>query len=144
MPTVPNGHVDYRGYTPGAIGRITEAHAVYYHRHWGFDQSFEIQVATELSRFVADFDSERDGLWEATVNNLFAGAIAIAADSDSNAARLRWFIVLPEFQGCRIGKTLIQQAMAFSRKTGYDRMYLWTFEGLDRARALYGNGAAST
>ena len=40
------------GYTPGAIGRITELHGVYYHKHWGFDQFFEAKVATELSTFL--------------------------------------------------------------------------------------------
>lgn len=132
----PNGHVRYRGYSPGAVGRITEAHAVYYHKHWGFDVSFEAQVAGELSAFVIDFKAERDGLWVATVDEVFAGAIAIAG-SGRNEARLRWFIVVPPYQSCGIGKALIDKAVAFSRENGYRRVYLWTFEGLDRARKLY-------
>ena len=53
------------GYFPGAVGQITEAHALYYHTHWGFDVSFEAQVARELSEFVTGFHAGRDGLWTA-------------------------------------------------------------------------------
>jgi hypothetical protein len=65
------------GYFAGAVGQITEAHAVYYHTHWGFDVSFEAQVARELSEFAAGFDPGRDGLWVARQEERFAGSIAI-------------------------------------------------------------------
>jgi GNAT superfamily N-acetyltransferase len=136
MTAKPNGYVRIQGYTPGAVGRITEAHAVYYRKYWGFDVSFEAQVATELSAFVMDFDVESDGLWEAMINDHFAGAIAIAK-TDNDEARLRWYIVMPLYQKMGIGQSLIQTAVAFSREKGYRRVYLWTFKGLDRARKLY-------
>ncbi len=136
MPVKPRDPVRYQGYTPGDVGRITEAHAVYYHENWGFDLSFEVQVAKELSEFVTDFQASREGLWVATVEDLFAGSVAIT-DTGGDAARLRWFIVIAPYQGCGIGKTLIQKAVAFGRASGYRRIYLWTFEGLDRARKLY-------
>ena len=132
----PNGHVRYQGYTPGTVGRITEAHAVYYHKYWGFDVSFEVQVATELSAFVMDFNTKTDGLWEVMVDDHFAGAIAIAK-TGKHEARLRWFIVMPFYQKLGIGKSLIQKAVGFSREKYYRRVYLWTFEGLDRAKKLY-------
>jgi GNAT superfamily N-acetyltransferase len=136
MPVKTSDLVWYQGYSPGVVGRITEAHAVYYHRYWGFDVSFEAQVAAELSAFVIDYQVERDGLWEAAVDGVFAGAIAIAS-TGSHEARLRWFIVIPPYQQRGIGKSLIQKAVAFSREIGYRRVFLWTFEGLDNARKLY-------
>jgi len=45
--------------------------------------------------------------------------------------------VTPEFQGLGIGRRLIREAVGFCREAGYRRVYLWTFKGLDRARALY-------
>jgi GNAT superfamily N-acetyltransferase len=127
-----------RGYTPGIIGRVTEAHAVYYHRHWGFDASFEIQVATELAAFVAGFDPQRDALWAALRDDRMAGFIAIdGREAWTAGARLRWFIVLPEFQGTGIGARLAQAAVGFCRQRGYPRIFLWTFEGLTTARRLY-------
>jgi GNAT superfamily N-acetyltransferase len=101
------------GYFAGAVGQITEAHAVYYHTHWGFDVSFEAQVARELSEFAAGFDPGRDG------------------------ARLRWFIVPLKFLGAGIGRQLIQQAVGFCQDRGYPKIYLWTFEGLYAARRVY-------
>ncbi len=127
-----------QGYFPGAVGRITAAHAVYYHAHWGFDASFEIQVATELAAFIASWDQRRDGLWEALQENRLAGSIAIDGRQARTAgARLRWFLVLPEFQGAGIGTQLARSAVEFCRQQGYPRIFLWTFHGLDAARRLY-------
>lgn len=126
------------GYYPGVIGKITEIHAVYYHEHWGFDVSFESQVGRELSIFVNEFDEERDGLWVATAGGKFAGSVAIDGHSaETDGARLRWFIVDPEFQNSGLGKKLISHAVEFCRNKQYPKIFLWTFEGLDTARRLY-------
>ncbi len=128
----------YGGYYPGVAGKITEVHAVYYHERWGFDISFETQVGRELSEFLMEFDSSRDGLWVARRNNMFAGAVAIdGRNAQSEGARLRWFIVVPVFQGHGIGRELISRAVEFCKTKNYPRMHLWTFEGLDTARHLY-------
>jgi GNAT superfamily N-acetyltransferase len=138
MSPTSTGRLDFQGYTPGTIGRITEAHAVYYHQHWGFDASFESQVARELSEFVSEFQVDRDGLWVADSGGRFAGSIAIDAKlSDTEGARLRWFIVVPAHQGSGIGRALLQEAVAFCRRKGYRSIFLWTFEGLTHARRLY-------
>ena len=39
-----NGVV-FKGYVPGAIGRVAEMHALYYHREWDFGMFFEAKVA---------------------------------------------------------------------------------------------------
>ena len=128
----------FQGYVPGTIGRITEAHAVYYHQHWGFDASFETQVARELSEFVSEFKVDRDGLWVADTHGRFSGSIAIDGKrADSEGARLRWFIVVPANQGSGIGRALLQEAVAFCRRKGYRSIFLWTFVGLTQARRMY-------
>jgi len=38
------------GYFPGAAGKITEEHGIYYYENWDFDISFETQVGRELER----------------------------------------------------------------------------------------------
>ena len=130
--------VEIRGYYPGVVGKITELHAVYYHENWGFDVTFETQEGKELSEFVRRFDSNRDGLWVAVKNGEFAGAIAIdGIDAFGEGARLRWFIVDPQFQGSGIGKDLITRAIAFCRQKKFPKVYLWTFKGLENARRLY-------
>ena len=130
--------VTLSGYFPGAIGKVTELHAVYYHEHWGFDVSFETQVGRELSEFIDRFRRDRDGFWIANIRGKFAGAIAIdGSGTENQGARLRWFIVAEEFQGKGVGKLLIRKALDFCKNAGHQRVYLWTFEGLDAARSLY-------
>ncbi len=130
--------IKIHGYYPGVVGKITEIHAIYYHEHWGFDVSFETQVGRELSIFVSEFDEDRDGFWVATANGKFAGSAAIDGHSaDTEGARLRWFIVDPEFQNAGLGQELISHAVEFCKKKKYSNVFLWTFEGLDAARWLY-------
>jgi len=64
-------------------------------------------------------------------------ASADAPQDDRYDAMLRWFIVPPAFQGSGVGRRLLDSAMAFCAERGHDRVFLWTFEGLDAARALY-------
>jgi len=104
----------------------------------GLDKSFEIEVATELSDFINEFEPERDGFWVATWHDKFVGAIAIDGRlANSEGARLRWFIVSPEFQGLGVGKELMTKAIEFCKSQNYSQVYLWTFQGLSAARALY-------
>jgi GNAT superfamily N-acetyltransferase len=128
--------IDLMGYFPGVIGKITELHAVYYHDNWGFDISFETQVGRELSEFLSRFDPTADGFWAALVDGDFAGAIAIDG-SQPEGARLRWFIIRPDFQGTGIGTALMRKAVDFCKAAGHRKMFLWTFKGLDAARTLY-------
>ena len=130
--------IEIRGYYPGVVGKITELHAVYYHDNWGFDVTFETQVGGELSEFVSQFDGNFDGLWVAVKKGEFAGAIAIdGTDAFGEGARLRWFIVDPQYQGSGIGKNLMMQAIEFCRQKRFPKVYLWTFKGLEDARRLY-------
>lgn len=138
MVVTTKNEIEFRGYFPGAIGLVTGAHAVYYHEHWGFDASFETQVGRELSDFIASFRGGCDGFWVARVQGDFAGSVAIDGQGAADeGARLRWFIVVPPFQGTGLGKALLSRAVEFCRQRGYPKVYLWTFEGLDAARALY-------
>jgi GNAT superfamily N-acetyltransferase len=144
MPARDMVDVTFSSYYPGVIGEITRLHATYYHEHWGFDISFETQVGKELSEFMQDFREELDLLVAALVNGRFAGAIAVDGHSQiAGEARLRWFIVHPDFQGLGLGLKLIEQAMGFSRRAGFRKVILWTFQGLDSARRLY-EGAGFT
>ncbi|MBN2515454.1 MAG: GNAT family N-acetyltransferase [Deltaproteobacteria bacterium] len=131
-------NIRLKGCYPGAIGKITELHATYYYKNWGFDVSFETQVGRELSEFISGFEEERDGFWIAAVDGQFAGSIAIdGRRGNVDGVRLRWFIVPPEYQGKGIGRTLLRTALTFCKNIGYTYVYLWTFKGLDAARALY-------
>jgi len=130
--------IEIGGYCPGAIGRVAEMHAAYYHRHWGFGLFFEAKVATELAEFLGRFAEERDGFWTVRSGNRVEGSIAIdGLKAETEGAHLRWFIVSPEIQGGGWGRRLMSEAVAFCDRRAYRRIFLWTFAGLDAARYLY-------
>lgn len=133
-----NAQITITGYYPGVIGRITTLHAIYYRKHWGLDHSFEAEVSRELGDFIAHFDPRMDGLWNAVKGEDLVGAIAIVGNRETpREARLRWYIVDIRYHRRGIGRDLIERALAFSKKVGFDRISLWTFEGLERAQAIY-------
>ncbi len=130
--------VKLRGYLPGAIGRIAELHATYYHKYWGFGRFFEAKVAAELAEFLSRFDKDRDGFWTTCLNGRVEGSIAIdSIKAESLGAHLRWFILSSKLRGQGFGNTLMEKAVSFCQERQYHRIYLWTFEGLDTARYLY-------
>jgi ribosomal protein S18 acetylase RimI-like enzyme len=130
--------IELTGYSPGVIGRITELHGTYYHEHWGLGLYFEAKVATELAAFMNRFNPAHDGLWIAQANGNIVGSVFIdGSDADGKGARLRWFIIAPEYQGQGLGNRLMEEAVAFCRRVGFRRVYLTTFKGLDAARHLY-------
>ena len=112
------------GYVPGAIGRITELHAAYYKKHWDFDLFFESKVATELSEFLNRFNPVHDGFWLAMMDDKIVGAVAVDGnEAKTSGARLRWFIVDPEYQGRGVGQRLLEEAVAFCRRANIRRVY---------------------
>ncbi len=127
----------WSGYFPGLIGQLTELHGSYYNRFWGFDVSFEAQVATEFAAFAGRVRRGRDLLLAAGDDRGLAGFVALDGDAGEPGARLRWFIVRPDMQGSGLGRELLERAMAFAGENNYNRVYLYTFRGLDAARSLY-------
>jgi GNAT superfamily N-acetyltransferase len=130
--------IEIGGYWPGALGRVVEIHAEYYHRHWRFGLFFEAKVAAELGEFLSRFEKGRDGFWTLLDGERVEGAIAIDGQKGATeGAHLRWFIIAPEFRGKGWGRRLIAEAVAFCDQKAYPRIGLWTFAGLDTARHLY-------
>ena len=127
-----------RGYIPGSIGRVIELHGTYYHEHWGFGSFFEARVATELTEFIGRYDEKRDGFWTASLEGRVEGSITIdGIHPEGEGVHLRWFIMSDAWRGKGIGNQLINTAIDFCRNKGYQRVYLWSFDGLSAARHLY-------
>ncbi len=128
----------HQGYRPGCIGRIAQLHADYYHARVGFGVHFEAKVARELADFCERYDDQHDGLWLALADDTVVGSIAIdGSHVEREGAHLRWFITSAPVRGAGIGKALLGAAMEFCRSQRYERVTLWTFEGLGAARHLY-------
>ncbi|ARU04920.1 MarR family transcriptional regulator [Comamonas serinivorans] len=128
----------HTGYQPGLIGRVAEMHAAFYAAHAGFGQYFESRVATELAAYTGRLQSPCNRIWTAQLHGRIVGSLAIdGEDLGDNKAHLRWFILDDGCRGSGIGRRLMAEAMAFCDIRGFDETHLWTFQGLDAARALY-------
>ena len=126
------------GYIPGIIGKITELHAKYYAYHCSFGYFFEVKVATELSDFINNYNKLKDRIWSLSTDGNIGGAIAIDGTSENkNIAHLRWFIISDKLRGKGVGNYLMEQAVSFCKEVGFEKVYLWTFQGLAPARHLY-------
>ena len=126
------------GYTSGVIGRVSELHAKYYAEYWNFGHFFEAKVATELSRFINTYNASKDRIWSLAIDGTIEGSITIDGTSErKNMAHLRWFIMSDALRGKGFGNRLINAGIDFCKNKGYQRVYLWTFEGLDVAKHLY-------
>lgn len=125
------------GYRPGLVGALTRLHAVYYHRDWGLDHTFEAQVAYELGQFILRHDPRRDLILSAWRGDDLAGAVVVDHDAGEPGARLRWFIVDPAVHGSGLGGDLLGRAMSLTLESNPGRVYLYTFQGLEAARVLY-------
>lgn len=130
--------VELKNYIPGAIGRISQLHGEYYHKHWGFGLFFEAKVASEMSEFLTRYDEGTDLYLTACLNGKIEGGVTIDGEGpDSEEAHLRWFIISSALRGHGVGARLIEKAVEFCRQKQFKRIYLWTFEGLHPARHLY-------
>jgi ribosomal protein S18 acetylase RimI-like enzyme len=120
---------------PGDLGSIVHLHGTAYAREYGFDETFEAYVAGPLSEFVRN-PTDRDRLWLADRDGRLAGCIAIVGASPTEA-QLRWFLVDPSARGLGLGRTLLHEAIEFSRGRDYESIFLWTVSALTAAARLY-------
>jgi len=125
-----------RSHRPGDIGYITYRHAMFYSQTYGFDTTFDAYVASGLSQFIMQYDSQKEHLWVAEEGTTPVGSIAIVKKEDA-VAQLRWFLVEPQARGRGLGKKLLHEAIAFCKRNNYQKIILWTISNLYAARKLY-------
>ncbi|WP_082109120.1 MarR family winged helix-turn-helix transcriptional regulator [Azospirillum thiophilum] len=131
------------GHRPGLIGRAVEMHARFYARAHGFGAAFESKVAAGLAEFVPRLDRPGNAVWTALDGDRIVGTLAIDGEDLSGdapapgIAHLRWFIVEDGRRGGGLGRRLLDEAMGFVDRSGFNETRLWTFRGLDAARRLY-------
>lgn len=121
---------------PGDIGYLIHLHGILYSKECGYNQTFEAYVAEGLAEFVQLFNSGEDRIWLAEADDRIIGSIAVVGVSKT-IARLRWFLVDPDYRRMGIGKRLLTDALAFCRKCKYRTVFLWTTSELKEASHLY-------
>ena len=62
---------------------------------------------------------------------------AAGIHAHDKGAHLWWFIISDALRRKGRGNRLMDTAIDFCREKDYNKVYFWTFEGLDAARQLY-------
>jgi DNA-binding MarR family transcriptional regulator/ribosomal protein S18 acetylase RimI-like enzyme len=120
----------------GEIALVASRQAQVYADEFGWDASYEGLAAEIAGKFAQGHNPEREACWIAEWRGDLAGSIFVV-DAGKGVAQLRLLYVEPKARGLRIGKSLVDQVVSFSRAKGYKKIRLWTQESLVAARKLY-------
>lgn len=140
--------VTLRAPVPGDMGWVISRHGALYGQEFGWDWRFEALVARIAAEFIERFDPAREACWMAErpgpngPERLGCGFLVQARDEATGqplpgVAQLRMLLVEPQARGLGLGKRLVAECEAFARRTGYERIHLWTNSVLLAARGIY-------
>ncbi|MGB3339129.1 MAG: helix-turn-helix domain-containing GNAT family N-acetyltransferase [Devosia sp.] len=134
-----------RPHRVGDIGWLIHRQGLLYHLEQGWNGEFETLITRIYAEYEAALVSPPKSLWIAEHDGQIAGSVFIiaAAEEPSGTAQLRMLYTEPAFRGRGIGKRLVDEAVRFSRASGYKRIILWTQDCLVSARRIY-QGAGFT
>ena len=133
------------GYRPGILARIIEMHMDYYWAAFRFGFEFETEIGKRFSESFARMGKPITELWSAIEvlpdgTEKILGAVIIdgeALGDPGRLAHLRAFIVDADARGLGVGRALLNEAVMFVDKTGFEETKLSTLADLDAARHLY-------
>ncbi|MGH7659353.1 MAG: bifunctional helix-turn-helix transcriptional regulator/GNAT family N-acetyltransferase [Vulcanimicrobiaceae bacterium] len=123
---------------PGDIGWVISRHAALYAQEYGWDQSFEVFVGDIAINFLRNFDPKRERCWIAERAGRNAGCVFLVKKTDE-VAQLRLLLVEPDARGLGVGRRLVEECIAFARRSRYKSIVLWTNDILHAARHIYEN-----
>ncbi|MEY9856507.1 DNA-binding MarR family transcriptional regulator/GNAT superfamily N-acetyltransferase [Catenulispora sp. GAS73] len=124
----------------GDYGWAVERHGTLYATERAFDETFEADVARIVADYASSHDPEREAFWIADALGRRVGCVACVqrpTDDGVDTAQLRILLVEPTARGLGVGRRLAEECVEFARKAGYQRMMLFTVDGLTAAHKIY-------
>ena len=135
-PAPPSRAVVLRPPRAGELGWVVEAHGRLYAHEYGWNADFEALVAQIVADFAAGHDPAREAVWIAEVDGRPAGCVFCVRQA-GDVAKLRLLLVEPWARGLGLGRRLVDECIAFARRSGYRELRLWTNHPLVHARTIY-------
>jgi GNAT superfamily N-acetyltransferase len=124
-------------------GWVLARHAALYARDEGFDARFAADVEAALSEFFAGAPGDRGWIAEAASAADGAGNGAapvgsiLCVGAGAGAARVRLFLLEPEWRARGLGRLMLETCLAHARATGRSRLLVGTYDSHRAAGRLY-------
>jgi GNAT superfamily N-acetyltransferase len=126
----------HREFRPGDLGQLVYIHGVQNSADYGFNHVHEAYCAKIAVEFILDRDKRRSRAWLAKKEDKIVGSIFIV-ERPNNQAQLRLLFVDRTVRNIGLGRWLVEESIRYCRASGFNLVYLWTVEGLDRAISIY-------
>jgi GNAT superfamily N-acetyltransferase len=126
----------HREFSPGDLGQLVYIHGVQNFANYGFNHVHEAYCAKIAVELILERDKRRSRAWLAKKEDKIVGSILIV-ERPNNQAQLRLLFVDLTVRGIGLGRWLVEESIGYCRAGGFDLVYLWTVDGLDRAISIY-------
>jgi mannose-6-phosphate isomerase-like protein (cupin superfamily) len=104
---------------------------------YGWDERYEALVAKICADFIDNFDPKKERCWIAEMDGERVGSVFLVKGDDEKTSKLRLLIVEPKARGLKLGSKLVDECIRFAKRSGYEKMTLWTNSVLLAARYIY-------